>query len=307
MEDKIITCPKCGSRHLVMMGGVFTGFPDTSYKLFCKDCGQMFEKTGQEIKEHYEEKGKQFTCPKCGSHSISIMELCYSKPLLCKHCGYRFDEDEEPKDRQFTCPDCKGHDVILIDRYTNNIYEVVCKSCGKLLILTPDRTHEEKEDNTMKCQRCGKEMRNTIGGCYTCDECGFGINDLVYRGGRGMCVNGLQTESLTTPYTNDVITSVNGIVKERTESTTLGPYDTPSNIGTVTIPRSTDKATIPDWSNHGWVQQGWQCPKCGAILSPNTPFCPFCSRQTITPTVTCGTSGEYINPNVSTSISKDDK
>lgn len=33
----------------------------------------------------------------------------------------------------------------------------------------------------MKCQRCGKEMKNTIGGCYEC-ECGFSVNDLVYRG-----------------------------------------------------------------------------------------------------------------------------
>ena len=33
----------------------------------------------------------------------------------------------------------------------------------------------------MKCFRCGKEMTNTIGGCYICEECGFEINDLVYR------------------------------------------------------------------------------------------------------------------------------
>jgi len=33
----------------------------------------------------------------------------------------------------------------------------------------------------MNCYRCGKEMRNIIGGCYICDNCGFGIDDLVYR------------------------------------------------------------------------------------------------------------------------------
>lgn len=32
----------------------------------------------------------------------------------------------------------------------------------------------------MKCDICGKEMKNTIGGCYSCD-CGFGVNDGVYR------------------------------------------------------------------------------------------------------------------------------
>ena len=65
-------------------------------------------------------------------------------------------------------------------------------------------------------------------------------------------------------------------------------------------------ATIPNWSNHGFVQQGWQCPKCGTILSPSTSFCPFCSRNTWTPTITCGYSGEFVNPNVSTSISKNE-
>ena len=33
----------------------------------------------------------------------------------------------------------------------------------------------------MKCYVCGAEMRNTVGGCYRCDNCGFGIDDLVYR------------------------------------------------------------------------------------------------------------------------------
>lgn len=32
----------------------------------------------------------------------------------------------------------------------------------------------------MKCMSCGKEMKNTLGGNYSCD-CGFAINDLVYR------------------------------------------------------------------------------------------------------------------------------
>lgn len=200
-------------------------------------------------------------------------------------------EHFEEKNKQFTCPYCKGHDVILIEQYTNNIYEVACKSCGKLLMLTADRTHEKKEDNTMKCQRCGKEMRNTIGGNYTCDECGCSINDLVYRGGRGWALSDLPE------YIQEEITAILDS-KQNTATTTTDGLAMQSN---------TTKATIPSSSNHGWVRQGWQCPKCGAILSPDTPFCPFCSRQTLTPTVTCGTSGEYVNPNISTSISKDNK
>lgn len=33
----------------------------------------------------------------------------------------------------------------------------------------------------MKCHSCGKEMVNTIGGCYQCPHCGMGIHDGVYR------------------------------------------------------------------------------------------------------------------------------
>ena len=72
----------------------------------------------------------------------------------------------------------------------------------------------------MKCV-CGKEMVNTIDGCYHCDNCGFAINDLVFRPRVGI-------------------------------GQAIG-YDKP------------------------FIQQGWQCPKCGAILAPHQDYCPFCS------------------------------
>lgn len=33
----------------------------------------------------------------------------------------------------------------------------------------------------MKCLYCGKEMINTVGGCYHCPACGFGVDDCVFR------------------------------------------------------------------------------------------------------------------------------
>lgn len=27
--------------------------------------------------------------------------------------------------------------------------------------------------------------------------------------------------------------------------------------------------------------QGWECPKCGRVYSPNTPMCMYCCNQTI--------------------------
>lgn len=148
----------------------------------------------------------------------------------------------------------------------------------------------------MKCQRCGKEMRNTIGGNYTCDECGFSINDLVYRGGKGWAV----IDSPKYTMQEEILEVLNG--KQNTATTTTEGLATSSNIATIKIP---SESMMPERSNYGWARQGWQCPKCGAILSPDMSFCPFCTRQTFTPTVTCSTSGEYVNPNVTTSISKE--
>ena len=37
-------------------------------------------------------------------------------------------------------------------------------------------------------------------------------------------------------------------------------------------------------------QQGWECPKCGSILSPSTMWCPFCSgKKEVTYTTTTST------------------
>lgn len=57
-----------------------------------------------------------------------------------------------------------------------------------------------------------------------------------------------------------------------------------------------------------FIQQGWRCPKCGAILAPNQHYCPFCSPSEYGRTNWLGTntptSGQYMNPNPNTTISK---
>ena len=83
----------------------------------------------------------------------------------------------------------------------------------------------------------------------------------------------------------------------------------PTDKSTVTDPKST-ACNIP---GKPFLQQGWECPKCGAILAPHQAYCPFCSKKEsdwIT-TVGIGTqplpSRQYTNPNPSTTISLGDK
>ena len=91
----------------------------------------------------------------------------------------------------------------------------------------------------------------------------------------------------------------------------------PADKSTVTDPKST-ACNIPAPM---WVQQGWQCPKCGAILAPHQSFCPFCSKKENDWITTVGTgtqplyaewtnkdnltppSGQYTNPCTNTTIS----
>lgn len=77
-----------------------------------------------------------------------------------------------------------------------------------------------------------------------------------------------------------------------------------------TTPPKTRSCDIPAPQ---FIQQGWQCPKCGAILAPNQHYCPFCSPSeygrsnwVVTTPVRIPLE-QYTNPNISTAISLGDK
>ena len=95
----------------------------------------------------------------------------------------------------------------------------------------------------------------------------------------------------------------------------------PTDKSTVTDPKS----TACDIPGKPFLQQGWECPKCGAILAPHQSYCPFCSKKESDWITTVGTgtqpfygewtnrdnltppTGQYTNPNLGTAISSGDK
>ena len=83
----------------------------------------------------------------------------------------------------------------------------------------------------------------------------------------------------------------------------------PTDKSTVTDPKS----TACDIPAPKFIQQGWQCPKCGAVLAPNQSYCPFCSPSeygrsnwVVTTPVSIPLE-QYTNPNINTAISLGDK
>ena len=83
----------------------------------------------------------------------------------------------------------------------------------------------------------------------------------------------------------------------------------PVDKSTVTDP----KTTACDIPGKPFLQQGWECPKCGAILAPHQHYCPFCSPSEygrsnwVVTTPVRVPLEQYANPNPNTAISLGDK
>lgn len=81
-------------------------------------------------------------------------------------------------------------------------------------------------------------------------------------------------------------------------------------IEATTPPPKTRSCDIPA---PNFIQQGWECPKCGAVLAPNQSYCPFCSPSEygrsnwVVTTPVRVPLEQYTNPNPSTAISLGDK
>ena len=99
------------------------------------------------------------------------------------------------------------------------------------------------------------------------------------------------------------------IVKLRKTADSTANAMPADNKSTVTDPKS----TACDIPVKPILQQGWECPKCGAILAPHQHYCPFCSPSEygrsnwVVTTPVRVPLEQYTNPNINTAISLGDK
>ena len=169
-----------------------------------------------------------------------------------------------------------------------------------------------KQTEPIRCPKCGAIVKVDLykiltsnPKCYewTCPNCGE-----IGNTKHGDIIS----------FENQIGRATSGYI-QKTDEHIPDPNSTTTNnsevvdYGTLTNPKPT-ACNIPAPK---WIQQGWECPKCGAVLAPNQSYCPFCSPSEYGRTnwlgPTCGEwtntpmSGQYTNPNPSTTISLGDK
>ena len=177
-----------------------------------------------------------------------------------------------------------------------------------------------KQTEPIRCPKCGAIVKVDLykiltsnPPCYewTCPNCGE----------KGNTKHGdiISFENQIGRATSGYIQKIDEHIPDPSSTTTNNSEVV--DYGTLTNPKPT-ACNIPAPK---WIQQGWECPKCGAILAPHQHYCPFCSKKENDWITTVGTgtqpfygewtqkdnltppSGQYTNPNPRTTISLGDK
>lgn len=159
-----------------------------------------------------------------------------------------------------------------------------------------------KPTEPIRCPKCGTIVKVDLykiltpnPKCYewTCPNCGEKGNTkhgdfITFENQIGRATSGY-IQKVDEPDPGVGITTTNAMPKNKST--------------TVTDP----KTTACDIPGKPFLQQGWECPKCGAILAPHQHYCPFCSPSEYGRTNWLGTTPAVVealtNPNSNTSIS----
>lgn len=173
-----------------------------------------------------------------------------------------------------------------------------------------------KPTEPIRCPKCGAIVKVDLykiltsnPPCYewTCPNCGEKGNTkhgdiITFENQIGRATSGY-IQKVDEPDLGVGVTTTNATGGYNT----INP--TPVAKSTVTDPKS----TACDIPAPKFIQQGWECPKCGAVLAPNQSYCPFCSPSEygrsnwVVTTPVRVPLEQYTNPNPSTSISSGDK
>ena len=213
-------------------------------------------------------------------------------PIRCPKCGTTVNVNtsmiltSNPPCYEWICPNCgeKGHikqgDIITFE---NQIGRATSGGIQKLGELEPDVDITAMNADDITTINIIPAIYSTNTKCIICGE------EFGFDGEHRIC-----------PKCREAIVKL----RKTTDSTANAML---ADKSTVTDPKS----TACDIPVKPILQQGWECPKCGAILAPNQHYCPFCSPSEYGRTNWLGTntptSGQYTNLNTNTSISLDDK
>ena len=229
-----------------------------------------------------------------------------TEPIRCPKCGAIVKVDlykiltPNPKCYEWTCPNCgeKGNtkhgDVITFENQitpaTSGYIQKIDEPDLGVGVITTNTTGDGYNtinavpsiySNYTECEICGEDFKYDAKHMRICPKC------------------------------RETVVKLRGTTDGTANTMPAG------NKSTVTDPK-TMACNIPAPQ---FVQQGWQCPKCGAILAPNQTYCPFCSPSEYGRTNWIGTgygewtnrdnltppSGQYTNPYPITTVSSGDE
>lgn len=183
------------------------------------------------------------------------------EPIKCPKCGAIVNVNtsmiltSNPPCYEWTCPNCgeKGYtkqgDIITFENHT------------KLATLPYIQKVGEPDPGVgVTITNAAGDSYNTINAVPSiyspmteCEICG---EEFKFDGRNYIC-----------PKCREAIVKLRGTADSTANAMPAG------NKSTVTDPKS----TACDIPAPKWIPQGWECPKCGAVLAPNQSYCPFCS------------------------------